>query len=69
MQTTVYKYHTSGINGFKYPPGFFISALHVFCQKGEDAAKAFFLGRQNTHQQPCHDFSCAHPGMTENASR
>lgn len=36
LQTTIYKYQTSGINGFKHPPGFFISALHMFCQKGED---------------------------------
>lgn len=43
LQTTAYKYHTSEINVFKCLPGFFISALHVLCQKGEDAAKAFFL--------------------------
>lgn len=43
LQTTAYKYHTSEINVFKCLPGFFISALHVLCQKREDAAKAFFL--------------------------
>lgn len=36
------------INGFERMPGFFISALYLLCQKGEDAAKAFFL-EDKTH--------------------
>lgn len=48
LQTTAQKYHAAGINGFKLLPGFFISVLHMLCQKREDAAKAFFL-EDKTH--------------------
>lgn len=74
FQTTAYKYHTSGINGFKHPPGLFISALSACAlSKGRRCCKSFFLGRQNTCQQPSHAFSCAHylfqSCMPENADR